>query len=72
MSEDRGGSGINLLLAFLAGAAAGAWVALLTTPKSRREMRESVSSWARKSGVRDAVARAVRASRDAFDPGGDA
>ena len=72
MSEGRNGSGINLLLAFLAGAAAGAVVALLTTSKTGREMRESVGSWARRSGLRDAVARAVRASRDAFDANGDA
>jgi gas vesicle protein len=67
MSEDRGPSGSSILLAFLAGAAAGAVVALLTSPKSGREMRESVGSWARNSGARDAVERAVRAARDAFD-----
>ena len=72
MSEERSGSGGNLLLAFLAGAAAGAVLALLTTPKSGREMRESVASWGRRTGVRDKIVRAVRASRDAFDAGGDA
>lgn len=72
MSDDRSGSGFNLLLAFLAGAAAGAAVALLTTPKSGSEMRESVASWARRSGVQDAVSRAVRASREVLDPGADA
>ncbi len=67
MSEDRGVSAGTLLLAFLAGAAAGAVVALLTTPKSGREMRESVASWARRSGTREALDRAARAARDAFD-----
>jgi gas vesicle protein len=67
MSEDRGPSGSSLLLAFLAGAAAGAVVALLTSPKSGREMRESVATWARKSGARDAMDRAVRSAREAFD-----
>jgi len=67
MSEERGVSGGSLLLAFLAGAAAGAVVALLTSPKSGREMRESVRSWARRSGAGDAVDRAVRVVRDALD-----
>jgi len=67
MSEGRNGSGGSLLIAFLAGAAAGAVVALLTSPKSGREMRESVASWARRSGVGDAVARAARATREAFE-----
>ena len=67
MSDDRSGSGLGLLFAFLAGAAAGAAVALLTSPKSGREMRESVASWARSTGVKDAVSRAVQASRDALD-----
>jgi gas vesicle protein len=67
MSDERGVSGGNLLLAFLAGAAAGAVVALLTAPKSGREMRESVGSWVRSGGPRDAVDRAVRAAREAID-----
>jgi gas vesicle protein len=67
MSEDHGVSGGSLLLAFLAGAAAGAVVALLTAPKNGREMRESVGSWVRKSGAKDAVNRAVRAAREALD-----
>jgi gas vesicle protein len=72
MSEGRGASGVDVLLAFLAGAAAGAVVALLTTPRTGREMRESVGSWARRNGAGDAVAAAIRALRDAFDAGGDA
>ena len=67
MSDERGVSGGSLLLAFLAGAAAGAVVALLTAPKSGREMRESVGSWVRRGGPRDVVDRAVRAAREALD-----
>jgi gas vesicle protein len=67
MSEERHDSGASLLLAFLAGAAAGAVVALLTAPKSGREMRESVGSWVRRGGAGDVVDRAVRAAREALD-----
>ena len=67
MSEGRNVSGGSLLLAFLAGATAGAVVALLTAPKTGRAMRESIADWAREHGVGDAVTRATRAARDAFD-----
>ena len=67
MSEGRNSSGGGLLIAFLVGAAAGAVVALLTAPRNGREMRESVASWAKRSGVGDAVTRAARATRDAFE-----
>jgi gas vesicle protein len=67
MSEERPVSGASLLLTFLAGAAAGAVVALLTAPKSGREMRELVGSWMRESGTKDAVTRAVTAAREALD-----
>jgi len=67
MSDERGVSGWSLLLAFLAGAAAGAVVALLTAPKNGREMRESLGSWVRRSGAGDAVNRALRAAREALD-----
>ena len=67
MSERQQTSGGSLLLAFLAGAATGAVVALLTAPKTGRETRESVGSWVRRGGPGDAVARAARAARDAFD-----
>jgi gas vesicle protein len=67
MSESQKTSGGALLLAFLAGAAAGAVVALLTAPKNGREARESLASWVRRGGPGDAVARATRAARDAFD-----
>jgi len=67
MSDERGSSGSDLLLAFLVGAAAGAVVAVLTSPKSGKEMRESLASWLRQSGAGDAVERAVRVARDAVD-----
>ena len=67
MSEERGVSGGSLLLAFLAGAAAGAVVALLTAPRTGSEMRESVGSWVRRGGAGDAVNRALRAAREALD-----
>jgi gas vesicle protein len=67
MSEQRSVPAGSLLVAFLAGAVAGAVVALLTTPKNGREMRESVADWARRSGVGDAVRRASAGARNAFD-----
>ena len=67
MSDSKGVSAGGLLLAFLAGAAAGAAVALLTAPKSGRETRESLESWVRRGGPGDAVARAARAAQEAFD-----
>jgi gas vesicle protein len=67
MSEPQKTSGGSLLLAFLAGAAAGAVVALLTAPKNGREARESLGSWVRRGGPGEAVARAKRAAREAFD-----
>jgi len=41
-----GGFASGTLLAFLLGAAAGAAVALLTSPRTGREMRENLRSWA--------------------------
>lgn len=67
MSDQRQSSGSGILLAFLAGAAAGAVVALLTTTKTGREMRASVKSWARGSRGREVVERAARTVRDAFE-----
>jgi gas vesicle protein len=47
VSEPNNGySGSQLLIAFLAGAAAGAAVALLTAPQSGKETREKVKRWA--------------------------
>ncbi|HUC42493.1 MAG TPA: YtxH domain-containing protein [Candidatus Sulfotelmatobacter sp.] len=67
MSDDRGSSGGTLLLAFLAGAAAGVVLALLTAPKSGREMRDSIRGWAKDKAGSARGARAVRAARRAFD-----
>jgi gas vesicle protein len=67
MSDDRGPSGTTLVLAFLAGAVAGAVVALLTTPKTGREMRETIGDLTRDGKAREAAARAAQAARRAFD-----
>ena len=67
MSDDRRPPGTSVLLIFLAGAAAGAAVALLTAPKSGRQLRESIREWARDQKVSAASSRAVRAARRAFD-----
>lgn len=50
MSEDRGSSLGNLLVAFLAGAAVGAAVALLTSPKTGPEMRETLAGLGKELG----------------------
>jgi gas vesicle protein len=73
--SDNGYSGSTVLFAFVAGAAAGAVVALLTAPKSGRETREdlkelgaSVAGKARQlpGAVREAYVRASAAAVDAF------
>lgn len=46
MSANRGFTAGHLAIAFLAGAAAGAITALLTTPKSGRESREVLREFA--------------------------
>ena len=66
MSDDRSRGAGSLLLAFLAGAAAGAAVALLTSPKSGPQMRDALRSWARDRRTGETIARAARAARDAF------
>lgn len=58
MAHEREASGSNVLLAFIAGAAVGAAVALLFAPTRGEEVREAVSRRARES--RDKVV-------DAFD-----
>ena len=67
MSERRSVSGGYVALAFLAGAAAGAAVALLTSPKNGREMRASVANWARRNSIGDALAKATRAAQESFE-----
>ena len=67
MSDERGPGTTALVLAFLAGAVAGAVVALLTTPKTGREMRETIGDLTRDGRTREAAARAAQAARKAFD-----
>lgn len=67
MSDERGPSLSTVLLAFAAGAAAGAAIALLTATKTGKEMRSSVGSWAKGTRGRDLVERATQSVRDAFD-----
>jgi len=75
VSENSRYGGAHLLVAFVAGAAAGAAVALLTTPKTGRESREQIRTWAadlgekasRASGaVQSAYGRATEAAKEAF------
>lgn len=47
MNGPRSFSGTQILIAFVAGAAAGTAVALLTAPRSGRETRNAVQGWAR-------------------------
>ena len=69
MSDERGPSGASVVLAFLAGAIAGAAVALLAAPRSGRETRDRLRAWgqSRTGPVIEAATRAARAARRAFD-----
>ena len=76
MSEHNGYSGAQVLLAFLAGAATGAGVALLTAPQSGSETRGTLQAWTRETGgkaarlpaaLRDAFREASRAAEKAFN-----
>ena len=85
MSESNRYGGAHVLLAFLAGAAAGAVVAYLTAPRSGRESRENLREWAGEvrgkaarvpHAVREAYSKASEAAKTAFaealrDPGSD-
>ena len=75
MSETSGSHPVSLLLAFLAGAAAGAAVALLTAPQSGRETRSRLKGLAQDAArgatrigptLNEAYARAAQAARRAF------
>jgi gas vesicle protein len=75
MHETRSFSGLQLLIAFTTGAAAGAAVAYLTAPRSGKETREALQVWAHDAknrasrlpqAVREAVGRGAQASKDAF------
>lgn len=61
---NREGSGANVLLAFLAGAAVGAAVALLFAPASGQQTREYLSERAREG--RERAAEAARQGREAL------
>lgn len=68
MTDDRYMSnGGSIFMSFLAGAVAGAAVALLTTPKRGVEVREQLKNWASSGKVGEAVHRATAGARRAFD-----
>src|SRR5262245_58681644 len=65
----------RLLIAFATGAAAGAVAAYLTAPRTGKEMRASLQSWARDArekavliptAIRHAVERGTKAGKEAF------
>ena len=61
MTGTRSFSGTQLLIAFVAGSAAGAAIAYLTAPRSGKETREALQAWAR--DVRDKAGRIPHAVR---------
>ena len=67
MTETRSFNGLQLLLAFATGAAAGAAVAFITAPRSGKETREALQVWAR--DARDKASRIPHAVREAVDRG---
>jgi gas vesicle protein len=67
MTETRSSSGLQILIAFATGAIAGAAVAYLTAPRSGKETREALQSWA--SDARNSASRLPRAVREAVDRG---
>jgi gas vesicle protein len=66
--EERGPSAGAVLLAFLAGATAGAVAALLFAPQSGRDSRDQLRSYARRTeeGIRDLAERAGELWDDAI------
>jgi len=65
----------QILIAFATGAAAGAAVAYLTAPRTGKEMRASLQTWARDArdkaaviptAIRHAVERGTKAGKEAF------
>jgi gas vesicle protein len=76
MSEKQGFSLGQITLAFLGGAAAGAAVAVLTTPQSGEQTRQQLGRYARRGKERvehlperaqEAMDSASHAARDAFE-----
>ena len=70
MSESNRYGGAHLLIAFLAGAAAGAAVAYLTAPRAGRELREDLKGWA--GDVREKATRVPHAVREAYSKASEA
>ena len=75
MKDDNAYTGAHLLIAFLAGAAAGAAVAMLTAPQSGTDTRDTIRGWARDAqgkatrvpgALKEAYAHAAQAAREAF------
>ncbi len=70
MSDGERFGGASLLMAFLAGAAVGAAVALLTAPKSGEETRRQIKDdWVPKA--REAVERGIKAARNVLQHEGE-
>lgn len=67
MTETRGFNGWHVLVAFTAGAAAGAVVAYLTAPRSGKETRAVLQDWAK--DVRDKASRIPHSVREAVERG---
>jgi gas vesicle protein len=76
MSEENGYSGVQIVLAFLAGAVTGTCVALLAAPRSGSETRGAIREWSREAGgkavrlpeaLRHAYRDATRAAGKAFN-----
>jgi gas vesicle protein len=75
MTETRGFNGLQLLIAFATGAAAGAAVAYMTAPRTGKEARAAMQGWAKDArtkasripqAVREAVERGTQAGKEAF------
>lgn len=67
MNDAKGFGFIQLLIAFLAGAAAGSAVVLLTAPRAGRETREALQGWAREvRGKSSRFAQAAERAKEAF------
>jgi len=70
MADERESS-VNVLVAFLSGAALGAVAALLLAPQSGRESREQLRGYARRAedGLRDLAGRAGESLEEAVEQG---
>jgi gas vesicle protein len=70
MIDDTRSSGLQYLIAFAAGAAAGCAVAYLTAPRTGKATREALQVWAK--DMRDKASRLPHATREALERGGRA